>query len=341
MRLFAGSCVFSPELTLALALAISFGIYLALTSEAAYEHLPDEQVMGAPEKEILEEDAAKQYMLKLINKDRASLKLSPVIMDEVASAAGKLHSDEMAANGYSSHWTMDGRKPDQRYSEVGGKDAVAENVYVSLEGSAADNSGAPVKLPLQSAPVFRRYELEQVESSFFNEKPPYDGHRKTIIDPLHNFVGIGLSFASASGSGVRTSCTQEFVSRYGEFGDIPKIVKSGDSFKLTGKLAPGVQLDIVDLRWEEAPKPMSLDQLNKTGYYSIPEEVTATFLTNQTQSPEPIKIHKNGDVEEFSLLINIDKSWKPGLYYLCMWGMINGGKEESPLSTRTFSIVSN
>jgi hypothetical protein len=86
---------------------------------------------------------------------------------------------------------------------------------------------------------------------------------------------------------------------------------------------------------------MTLDQLNKTGYYSIPEAVTATFLIDPTQSPEPIKIHKNGDAEEFSLLINIDKTWKPGLYYLCMWGLVNGGKEESPLSTRTFSIVSN
>jgi hypothetical protein len=335
MRLTTGRLLFG------IGLALSCGVCSAPIAQSVYEHLPDEQVMGTTEKEILEEDAAKNYMLKLINRDRASLKLPPVALDEIAAAAGKIHSDEMAANGYSSHWTMDGRKPDQRYSEAGGKDAVAENVYVTLEGSAAEGSGELAKLPLQAAPVFRRYELEQVESGFFNEKPPYDGHRKTIIAPQHNFVGIGLSFASAPGAGVRTSCTQEFLSRYGAFGDIPKVVKAGDSFKLTGKLAAGVQLDIVDLRWEAAPRPMTLAELNKTGYYSIPEAVTATFLTDPRQSPEPIKIQKSGDIEEFSLLINIDKSWKPGLYYLCLWGLINGGTEESPLSTRTFTIVSN
>jgi len=106
-------------------------------------------------------------------------------------------------------------------------------------------------------------------------------------------------------------------------------------------LAAGVQLDIVDLRWEAAPQPMTIAELNKTGYYSIPEAVTATFSTDPAQSPEPIKIQKTGEVEEFSLLINIDKSWKPGLYYLCLWGTLKGSTEESPLSTRTFTISPN
>ena len=212
-----------------------------------YEHLADEQVMASQDKEIMEEDAANKYMLKLINKDRASLKLPPVEWDDTAAKAGKLHADEMASNGYLSHWTMDGRKPDQRYNEVGGKDAVMENAFVSLEGTAAEGSGAPIKLPLLSSPVFRRYELDKIESSFFNEKPPYDGHRKNIIDPMHNYAGVGLGFASAPGSGIRTSCAQEFVTRLGEYGDIPQQVKVGSNFTLTGKLAKGVQLDIIDL----------------------------------------------------------------------------------------------
>ncbi|MFX4474238.1 CAP domain-containing protein, partial [Acinetobacter baumannii] len=76
------------------------------------EHLPDEQAISSDQREILEHDAAVQYMLKSINRDRAKVGAPPVVLDETASKAGQMHSDEMAVNGYLSHWTMDGRKPD-------------------------------------------------------------------------------------------------------------------------------------------------------------------------------------------------------------------------------------
>lgn len=324
---------------------IGFLVCLLLASTtapswAALEHLPDEQAMSADQKQIMNRDEARQYMLKLINRDRAGVGANPVVLDDVATKAGQMHSDEMATNGYLSHWTMDGRKPDQRYNEAGGKDAVMENAFVSLEGSALENNSAtPNKLPLHPSQAFHRYELDQIESSFFNEKPPNDGHRVNIIDPLHTSVGIGLSFASQFGAGVRTACAQEFVNHYGESDDIPAKVTLGDSFTLKGTLAKGVSLKSIDIRWEAMPKPMTIAELNKTYSYSMPDKITASYFADPSQTDDPISVKKVDDQETYTLQIKTDKEWQPGLYYITYWASVNNGGDDSVISTRTIQLA--
>src|SRR5208283_3228163 len=112
--------------------------------------------------QFLSRDQARQYMLDLINRDRKSVGSPPVVLDEVANTAGQLHSDEMAEFGSLAHWTMDGRKPDQRYTECGGKDNVAENV----DGTNTPN---PPKLTLCKNQGFSKKDLEEVDGQFFNE----------------------------------------------------------------------------------------------------------------------------------------------------------------------------
>jgi hypothetical protein len=296
--------------------------------------------MTAEQRELLGQDAGREYMVKIINRDRASVGAPPVVLDlGVPAKAGQLHSDEMAINGYLSHWTMDGRKPDQRYTEEGGRDAVAENAFASLEGSAAEDTGEPRKLELHSSQVFHRYELDNIEGDFFNEKPPNDGHRQTIINPFHNSVGIGLSFASSFGAGIRTACAQEFVTHDGDYGEIPRTLAAGEKFPLTGKLKPGVKLKSIDFRWEEAPKPMTVAQLNKTSSYGIPEKVVTSYFPAPDQATEMIKVKSTADGDEFSVQISTDKDWQPGLYYMCIWADAIPGKEETIISTRTFMLA--
>src|SRR6185369_11845538 len=70
-------------------------------------------------------DEAKEYLLTLINQDRERQGLKPVQMDAIAAAAGQKHAEEMAVNRYLSHWNKEGKLPDQRYTEAGGKDHVS------------------------------------------------------------------------------------------------------------------------------------------------------------------------------------------------------------------------
>jgi uncharacterized protein YkwD len=320
--------------------AITLAVY-ASRADAAYEHLPAEQDMSSEQREILGQDDARQYMLKLINRDRASVSAPPVVLDDLCTQAGQIHSDEMAINGYLSHWTMDGRKPDERYNDVGGKDAVAENAFGNVEGSATEGSTEPNKLPLHSAQVFHRYELDKIESSFFNEKPPYDGHRQNIINPVHTSAGIGLSFASNFGMGVRTACTQEFVNHYGDYGEIPKSLVLGKTFAMHGKLSKDVHLRSIDLRWEEMPKPMSISELNKTSSYGIPDKIITSYFAEASQTNEPIKVKTVDGQEEFSVDILTDKEWQPGLYYICLFADVGGITGEQLISTRTILLTSS
>jgi hypothetical protein len=233
---------------------------------------------------------------------------------------------------------MDGRKPDQRYCEAGGRDSVAENAFMSSE-SDADDTGEARTIPLHSVQVFKRYELEKMESDFFNEKPPYDGHRKNIIDPAHTAVGIGLSFASSFGMGSRFGCTQEFINHYGEFGELPQSVKIGDKLHVTGTLNAGVHLKSIDFRAEELPKPMSVKELNKTGGYSIPDKTTSNLFVDPTQTNDPIKVVSSSGREEITADVSIDDSFVAGLYYMCLWANVDGHSDEVLISCRTFTVA--
>jgi hypothetical protein len=264
------------------------------------------------------------------------------VLDDTATKAGQLHSDEMAINGYLSHWTMDGRKPDQRYTEVGGKDAVMENAFVSLEGTAYEEAGQANKLPLHPSQVFHRYELDKIESLFFNEKPPNDGHRQNIINPMHTHVGLGLSFASSFGSGVRTACAQEFANHYGEYSDIPNRITPGSKLLISGTLNKDVHVKAIELRYEALPKPMSIGELNKTSSYSMPNEVTASFYPFASGGSPPIKVSEADGQEKFSIEVSTGKDWKPGVYYVNVWAALKGSDDKADpalVSCRTVVIA--
>lgn len=319
-------------------IASAFAVQLtSLPCFADYGRVDDEQTLSSAQREMLDTAAARKYMVGLINKDRASVGAPPVELDETATKAGQSHTDEMAINGYLSHWSMDGKKPDQRYTDAGGRDADAENVYASSEGDAAE-SGPIRQIPLHASQVFKKYQLDEMESRFFNEKPPYDGHRKNIINPTHTAVGVGLSFASSFGMGSRFACTQEFVDHYGDYSEMPSTLDLGGKFTLTGKLRKGVHLHAIELRVEDVPKPLTVAELNKTRSYGGAEKVAKTLLTDPQQTDDPVKITDSDGQEQFSANIVSDDSWQPGEYYVCLWAAVDGQPEDVMISRRTFEL---
>jgi len=283
--------------------------------------------------ETMDLPQARQFMLSLINRDRAKVGATPVTLDDVANRAGQLHSDEMAQIGYLSHWTMDGRKPDQRYNECGGKDRVAENVDATLETTQT-------KLPLCKNQQFSKRDLEEIEAQFFDEKPPNDGHRVNIIDVNHTSVGIGLSAACRAEEErmPRVACTQEFINHFGTYGDIPDSIKAGDAFLYEGTMNSGMQFQSIDLRFEKMPEPMTFEQLNATSSYGIPDDATYSYFQPPYESPAPVNLSETEAGQHFSLNIQTTKQWKPGLYYVCLWATPKNAKEATLISTRTFKL---
>jgi hypothetical protein len=300
----------------------------------------DDMTSSAADREILTSEQARDYMLTLINRDRTGLGLKPVALDEAANKAAQLHSDDMAAKGYLSHWNFDGKDPFQRYTEAGGKDWDMENVYFDSEGDS-DRGGAAVEVPLVTGPIFRRPEIDKMESSFFGEKPPYDGHRRNIIDPNHTHVGIGISAAMKLGFGIRMACDQEFINKYGEFGDIPKEVTSGARFTVQGRLDKGFNVFNVDVLRSDLPTSMDAAALSKPRAYGPPHERVITYFPSPLPSPAPLVLKETDKGTEFSVDVST-ADWKPGLYYMTIW-IATSDKPKDPFlaSGRTVAVTAS
>ena len=276
-------------------------------------------------------DEARCYMLTLINRDRASLGLQPVQLDATGTVAAQMHSDEMAQRGYISHWDLQGRKPDQRYGESGGEGAVFENVYTNH-----NNPYLGFYNDLASQQVFPKAEIERAEAWFFNQTPPSDGHRRNILDVHHNLVGLGISLSVDKRFGSRITVAQEFVNQPGTFRELPSELTVGHASRLSGCLAKGLSLHAVQICWENMPQPMSLAELKKTGYYSIPQNSVVSYFPFPTHAAPPINVNVTEQGQEFSLVVNPQVKWQKGLYYIIVW--VRDPKSDTPFIAATRTV---
>lgn len=281
---------------------------------------------------------AKQYMLSLINRDRKSQGLKEVVGDEIAERAGNLHSDEMAKFGFLSHWDTAGRKPDQRYCEAGGTGFVMENGHIEFNGYADDSAGGSAEFKVDPSATISKRDIEDIQSGFFNEQPPNDGHRRNILDPDHTRVGIGLTVAK-KGDSFRIACAQEFIHSYGKVESKPQSVKLGESFTIAGSLDPGLRLSSVDLFWEELPRPMTIKQLDETHSYGPPQTRVNTYFPNTPAAQGHLTISETAGRQDFTCTFETDKAtWKPGLYYVYVWTRTPDASRVKPLVVASKTI---
>jgi hypothetical protein len=251
-------------------------------------------------------DEARQYMLQLINRDRAKENLSPVALDETASRAAQKHAEEMAQNVYLGHLDLSGKKPDQRYAEAGGVDSVGENTYVWTWWSTP---AAPTELPLQKPEqTFAKSDLEAIEASYIGEQPPLDGHRRQILDPHHNFVGIGLGRAT-NGKAICLANTQEFVDRYLQVEPIPQTAQPKEKIKISGQATADKPIYAIAVGREELPVPKTREEIQQFNSYSRPEATDWAFAGRD------FKVGKDG---KFEMTYSIPPD-VPGVYYVMIW----------------------
>lgn len=278
----------------------------------------------------LDLDAARQYMLTLINKHRATEKLPPVVLDSIAAKAAQQHSDEMAAKGYLGHLDVDGRKPWERYTAAGGSGYVSENTYRSVEGSGSNT------FTLNQKAQFTRKELEDAEDELFFEKPPNDGHRKNILQPVHDAVGIGLS-KGAAGENQCMTLVQEFTENKGVLQEIPATLDT-NPITIKGKLQKGYKFDYLTVEYDQLPKPMTAEELEKLESYPLPARSILTAWPPPYDSDVPVRLNSVDGCDEFSVSITPDKKWEKGIYYFEIW-VRDEQNTQFPASCRTVRKV--
>jgi uncharacterized protein YkwD len=243
-------------------------------------------------------------LLQLVNEEREVAKVPPLAIDELATEVATRHAKEMAKHRYASHWNREGLKPYHRYSFAGGFHATQENV------SAADHtwSSQPKSLIQDTAYLHLR---------LYNEKPPNDGHRRTILAPQHTHVGFGIAVDD-----LRLRVVEMFVAKYVQLHSIKDKAKPGASFVLTGKLLnPNHVLMLVEIFYEPLPKEPEITWLRQPRSYSLPTELVdlrpklAPPFNYQDRRPGVVEIEPTGSFRAPFTLFKRE----PGIYTLVCW----------------------
>lgn len=261
----------------------------------------------------------KLRLVEVINADRKAAGLDPVEYSDELSKAADAHCREMLQEDYVSHWNRDGWKPYLRYASAGIGDATSENIHSTWSTH------------FDPAQVWSY--LMDGHAAFMVEKPPYDGHRRSILNGQHTHVGIGVAFNS---QGMRL--IELFGGRYAELEPLPVRARLKDSLMLRGRLLrPGDKVYGIEVYYEPLPQPMGRKQLQATLSYSLPAEkkLEGRRLTGALYSDGTAGTVTN-EGSRFSLSVSF---WKrqPGVYTLAVW--IDPGGKRAFLGATTSVIV--
>ena len=197
--------------------------------------------------------AEKRALLERINRDRRAAGVAPLAYEPRAALAGDRFCLDAALDGSWGHWDTAGRAPYLRWGLAGGVDYHSENV------AGYSISSGRIDRPLGAL-------LLQAHEAMMAERPPQDGHRRTILDPLFTHVGIGLA---ASGGEFRMS--QEFTRVVLTWVEVPAHpLRRGEEARFAGEVPPDWEIGLVEIRFEPPPRPVTLLDLRRRGSYRLP-----------------------------------------------------------------------
>ncbi len=191
--------------------------------------------------------ALKEYLLSLINAERAEAGVDPVRLG--ANDAAQLHAEASLAGCYSSHWGQDGLKPYMRYSLAGGYQSNTEN-GLGTDYCASEGERRAITDP--------RQEVREAMDLWMSSS----GHRDNILRPVNLMVSIGLAWDRYN-----FRAYQQFEGDYVEYEILPAF--SEGSLELSGTVRNGVRFshpnDLrVGIRYDPPPQALTLGQVTRT-----------------------------------------------------------------------------
>ncbi|MBF0459522.1 MAG: hypothetical protein HQK99_16650 [Nitrospirae bacterium] len=246
-------------------------------------------------------DKLRQRQLAQINNSRNSNGLPSVSLDDTASKSAQTHCEAMAVGDFFGHMGLNGSLPFHRYNlDEGGDGHVAENVCL-FKGSTAIAADYNTVSELAA----------KGHGMFMAEVPPEDGHRRTILEKRHNYVGLGVFLKG----GNYTYC-EEFVDKYIEISGPPsKTIHYGDKIVFTGRVINPEEfgLYMVSVSYDAALIPPANPNAQPSSYKDSGAEKASVL--------PPWDFNKNGSrlnmrSGEFSISINTEKK---GYYYIVFY----------------------
>lgn len=261
------------------------------------------------------QDPLVEYVLGLINTDRAQNGLAPVTLGN--NPAAQEHAEDMFNNYFLSHWGTDGLKPYMRFTLGGGVNYEEENSAYSGWYDKTNDPNRYVKIDPEQ-------ELKQLEYDMMYDDAGSDwGHRDNILNEWHKKVNIGIAYDAH-----RLTLVEEFQGDYITFTGLPMLANG--TLTMSGNTSLGT-VDSVDIFYDPPPQPMTQAQLlDGPNSYSLGERVVTIvpppppgyYYTQLPPSAIQATYWTVTPAGEFSIQADIDAvlaQQGPGVYTVVMW----------------------
>jgi uncharacterized protein YkwD len=265
---------------------------------------------------------AKARLFQRLNRERRAAGVAPVAYDLLGASVGDAFCLDAATSRSSGHWDTAGRPPYLRWALAGGVDYHGEN-FSALTRSGAEVDGSEVSRLLLDA-----------HGQMMAERPPDDGHRRTVLDPEWTHVGIGAAVA-----GGEFRMVEEYSRRVALWVEVPRApVPAGSRAPFAVKLPPGWALVSLEVGYEAAPRPMSREEIRRRRSYAYP----AASLHFRARAPANAQ-YPDGSRGKVDLVsgvarVGIPLLSGPGNYYVFVFAA-PGPYEGRSLSPLTAALI--
>lgn len=257
---------------------------------------------------------ARQAVLAAVNQARQEAGLAPLAPDPRLERLGDAFCAALLAQNRRGHVAEDGAKPYLRYLLAGGRGFHRENV-----GSYSTNA---LLLPSQ-APALAL----ELTKTMLEEKPPQDGHRRTLLAPFATHLGVGLAMGPH-----RLVLTHEVATQLVELAQPSVLCPPASPLVLSGRVSAPWRLAAVEVLWEPLPGGSPPEVPPEAASYSYPPrkawyEAKEFFPGTRILLPGTIDLGRNG---AFTWRYRVGTL--PGVEVYVFWGGRPGERELEPLA---------
>lgn len=309
-------------------------------------------------------DELKIFVLQMINDRRNMEGLPSLTADETAGKVAQVHAEEMAKRNAISHFDAKGENPDQRYTKAGGSDSMTECLtMLTNHGQINRMTGiAFLRDLLKKQDDHDAIMSADATGLGFAAAENHSSNRAYACFELVNKHGIMQPVPTELKAGEKIEVKGAVFEPYridrvtlAWENPNPDALASADESEEALPYFP--PLDYVayaaksDRDWTTG-----INMLKAAGFVAclagsafIPPVALAapafTMMGNSNAEPKPASdIPVKGGVKVagplFNVKIGISNDSKPGLYYLTVWAIPEGGSKAVPISRRTIVATS-
>ncbi|MFN3413512.1 MAG: CAP domain-containing protein [Thermoanaerobaculum sp.] len=262
---------------------------------------------------------ARTQVLALVNEARSQHGLAPLAPDPLLQKVGDAFCRKLLAEERSGHFGSDGVAPYLRYVLAGGTGFHRENV-----GSyQTTGTLSPEAIPQLAV---------ELTKAMLDEKPPADGHRRTLLVPEATHLGVGLAFSQK-----RLVLTHEVATQLAELSAPAVICQPKGPLVLSGRLPAPWQPAAMEVLWEPLPGagPVpggdSYSYPPRRGWFQPQEFLPGTRVT----LPGALSVHAGGRFEFRS-----PTGPHAGVELLVLWAQKPGTNERYPVALSGCLVLS-